>query len=82
MATEKVAAEKGIRYIISASGLSKDTISARLNKSRKYVSTLVSKNSIPIFTTFCKIAYVCGYTVVLERGKERVEIIPPDVPLG
>lgn len=82
MATEKVAAYRATRYIVSASALGKDTISARLGKSKNYITALISRNSIPVFTTFCKIAYVCGYTVVLERGKERVEIIPPDVPLG
>ncbi len=65
---------EAVKHMCEESGDGVVSVSQALGKSRLYLSALISRGSYPRTDTLVQIAQACGYSVVLVRGDERIQL--------
>lgn len=65
--------------IVKQSGISMQTISAKMNRSRSFISMTIRKGGVPQSDTLAEVANICGYDLILRKRDDGTEIIidPP-----
>lgn len=70
---------ESLAEVVRLSGLSMQTISAKMNRSRSFVSMTIRNGGMPKVDTLASVAGICGYDLLLRKRDDGTEIVidPP-----
>lgn len=71
---DKYTSLAALRMMVYDSGVTQREISARLGASPTYVSTYMSRDTIPSTETFVRVADVCGWKVQIVKDDRVVQL--------
>lgn len=72
-------ATDALRFMIRESGLTATQISLKIGRKENYVSSLLSRGSVPSAETFASIAEACGCQLCLMLPQKHIQIDGWDV---
>ena len=65
-----------IRRMCDESGKSTTQVSTEIGRTRSFVGSTLTRQSVPRANTLALIAQACGYRLVLESDTDRIQIDP------